>query len=142
MKHLKPIPSIFKNTGNYTSHTMNKSKQGKANRNKGHQLERDVVNILKSYGYTSSTARYSSKEMDDLLCDVITNAPLSIQCKATERLSVPVHDLLKQMKQNGLVNAAVVHKRNNKGLVVSMTFDDLIRLVDDLTIKFQAHDER
>ena len=105
-----------------------KQQQGSANRRKGHALERDVVNILKGYGYTATTARYSSKELDDLLCDIVTTAPLSIQCKAVERLSIGVHDLLKEMKQNGLVNAAVVHKRNNKSLVVTLELDDLLQL--------------
>ena len=113
-----------------------KQQQGKANRAKGHQLERDVVNILKAFGYTATTARYSSKELDDLLCDIKTNAPLSIQCKATERLSIGVHDLLAEMKQNGLINAAVVHKRNRKKLVVTMELDDLLQLIQNADFCF------
>ena len=109
---------------------MNKQKQGKANRAKGHNLERVVCKILRERGYTAETARYASRKHDDLGCDVMTSAPLSIQCKASTRLSVPVHDLLKQMAANGLDNPAVVHQRPNKGMVISMTLEDLLEIIE------------
>jgi len=100
----------------------------KAARVKGHGLERETVIQLKAYGWQASTSRYSNRELDDLKVDIDTDAPFNIQCKAVERLSMPVHQLLfKDMPTDK--TPVVFHKRNNKGTVVSMRLSDFFKLL-------------
>lgn len=92
-------------------------------KNKGNRFELETVDWLKDLGYTAKSARSESKNLDDLGCDIVDNSPFSIQCKHVERLSVPVHKLLSDMKANNLERPIVMHKRNNKGVVVSMDLE-------------------
>jgi len=100
-------------------------KTGLSARRRGHAFERDIVNILKELGYNATTSRYSSRELDDAKVDIDTDFPFHIQAKYVERMSVPVHDLLKSMPDDK--PCAVLHKRSNKGVVVSLTLEDFLR---------------
>lgn len=60
---------------------MNKSKQAKTNRRKGHNLERRIVNKLKELGWDKArTSRQASRLLDDSKVD-IAFVPFNIQCK-------------------------------------------------------------
>jgi len=110
---------------------------GKSARLKGHRFELDIVQFLKDLGYDAVTSRMESKSMDDKGCDIIDNSPFSIQCKAVERFSMPVHDLIKGMAENGLPNPIVMHKRSHKGVVVSMDLE-LFEKIADMYSRFMA----
>ena len=97
-------------------------------KNKGNRFELEIVQFLKDLGYTAASARSESRSLDDLGCDIVDNSPFSIQCKHNERLSMPVHKLLSDMKANGLERPIVMHKRNNKGVVVSMDLEEFKKL--------------
>lgn len=86
---------------------------------KGKRFELEIIQFLESLEYTAMPSRASDK-LEAQGLDIVDNSPFSIQCKHQERFSVPVHELLKSMKANGLENPIVMHKRNNKGVVVSM----------------------
>lgn len=103
-------------------------------KNKGNRLELDTVKWLQDLGYKAATARAESRNLDNLGCDIVDNSPFSIQCKHNERLSMPVHELLKEMKANELDFPIVMHKRNNKGVVVSMGLEDFQKLIKDAKI--------
>lgn len=63
------------------------------NRTRGHNFERDIVNRLKEVGWIASTARYTSRALDDSGVDIAGDFPFKIQCKAT--LTTPgIHDIL------------------------------------------------
>lgn len=101
---------------------------GKRSRTKGHAFERDMVNTLKEYWPEACTSRAESKNLDDKGVDICYTAPFSFQCKAVERLSPGVHEVLKSMPDDTNYNA-VLWKRNNKGTVVSMDLGDFLELI-------------
>ena len=107
----------------------NKSSRGKSSRARGHAFEVQIVKLLKQYGYQATTARYSSRALDDAGIDIDTSAPFQIQCKYVEALSPGAHDLIRGMpKVSGQVNI-LAHKRANKGTLVSMDITDFCDLL-------------
>ena len=96
-------------------------------KNKGSSFERWCCQWLRDRGYQAETARYVNQKLDDAGVDIQTNAPFNIQCKAVERMSMPVHQLLKSMPQDK--PPVVFHKRNNKGTIVSMTLETFEQLI-------------
>ena len=106
---------------------MNKNKSGLSARRRGHTFERDIVKLLKELGYSATTSRYSSRELDDAKVDIDTDAPFNIQAKYVERMSIAVHELLKSMPDDK--TRLVLHKRANKGVVVSLSLEDFIKLI-------------
>ena len=106
------------------------AKSGKSARSKGNNYEVMVCKILTDKGFSAVSSRSESKRLDDLGADVVSDFPFYIQCKAVERMSMPVHDLLKQMKNNLPDKpSCIFHKRNNKGTVVSLELDDFLNLI-------------
>ena len=101
-------------------------------KNKGNKFELDSCRILHELGYTAVSARSESKRLDDLGCDIVDNSPYSIQCKAVERLNMSNHALLNGMKDNGLPMPVVFHKRNRKGVVVTMLLEDWLKMVKQI----------
>ena len=105
---------------------------GKSARAKGHAFERDIVSILREWGYEAMTSRYESKRLDDLGSDIVTDFPFHIQAKAVERLSMPVHEMLKTMKEVLKDKpSCIFHKRNNKGTTVTLDLDTFIALIHE-----------
>lgn len=94
---------------------------------KGNAFELQIVNLLKEYGYDAKTTRFASRELDNLGVDVLTSAPFNIQCKAVERLSPGYHEILKDMPRDK--TPVVFHKRNNKGITVTMDVKDFCDLM-------------
>jgi len=105
-----------------------KKKQGRTNRNKGFQFERDIVTLLREAGYKASTSRFSSRELDNQGVDIYTTAPINIQAKNVDRLSPPAHDILKAMPKNK--TPVLFHKRKNKGVIVSMLLEDFLTFIE------------
>ena len=98
----------------------------KAARQKGHRFELAIIRGLVARGWEAVSSRSESKRLDDKGVDIVTDAPFNIQCKAVERMSVPIHELLASMPHDK--TPVVFHKRNNRGVVVSMMLSDFERL--------------
>lgn len=104
---------------------------GKRSRTKGHAFERAIVNRLKEYWPHACTSRAESKNLDDKGVDICYTDPFSVQCKAVEKLSPGVHDILRSMPDDDNYNV-VAWKRNNKGTVICMELDDFMEIVQML----------
>jgi hypothetical protein len=96
-------------------------------RKKGHAFELAVAERFRKAGFAECvTSRLESKRMDDLGVDLMHTEPFLVQCKAVERLG-SVHDIIARMPESGV--RVVFHKRNRKGVTVTMTEDDFWNLV-------------
>ncbi len=105
------------------------AKAGRSARIKGHSFERDICKLLNSKGFIAVTSRSESRRLDDAGGDIVSDFPFHIQAKAVERMSMPVHDLLKSMSKAMPDKPPTVwHKRANKGIVVSLQLNDFIEL--------------
>ena len=101
---------------------------GKINaKSKGNRFELEMATLLRECGFNAVTSRLQSKALDDAGVDLFTDAPYNIQCKHTERFSMPVHEILSKMPDNK--TPIVMHKRNNKGTVVSMSLESFIEIL-------------
>jgi len=99
------------------------AKAGKSARQKGHSYELAVKKLHEDIGFTNVyTSRNESKRLDDAGVD-LAGLPYHVQCKAVERLSPTIHEILSSMPQEGKINA-VFHKRNRKGTIVSISEKD------------------
>lgn len=98
-------------------------------RTKGKRYEQQIANLWMSlFGGHVERTSYASKKLDDMGVDLTDTDPFLIQCKAVEQ-SLNVHDILDRMPQDGRY-CIVMHKRNNRGTVVSMQLDDFLELLD------------
>ena len=95
-------------------------------RKKGHSFELWIVDRLKSMGFEATTSRLTNKKLDWDKVDIDTNFPFNIQAKAVERLSMPAHQILASMPTDK--TPVLYHKRNNKGVIVSMRLEDFEEL--------------
>ena len=103
---------------------------GKMQRDKGARFERLVAGLFKVNGYNAfRTAQYSGKSGD--AADVEGVPGIHIECKHCERMQLydwlaqAIRDTEAEKKGNKPV---VIHKANNKDVLVSMRFDDWIEL--------------
>ena len=103
---------------------------GKMQRDKGARFERMVAGLFKDWGYqTFRTAQYCGKSGD--AADVEGAPGLHIECKHCERMTLydwmaqAVRDTKAEKKNNKPV---VIHKANNKPILVTMLLDDWMEL--------------
>ena len=78
----EPLPPLKTGYQNTTLQNL-KERQMINSRDKGHQFERDICQLLRLCGYEAVTSRSESKAMDDLGVDIISDFPFHIQAKAT-----------------------------------------------------------
>jgi hypothetical protein len=97
---------------------------------KGNQFERQMAAILRQRIWPECyTSRFMGCAWDDYNGIDLTGTPgFNVQLKAVERLSPGYHEILRSMLQNQNTNI-IIHKRNNRGAVVTMTLDDFIKLM-------------
>ena len=105
------------------------SQRGKSNRARGHSFEVQIVNLLKQYGYEASSARLSSRALDNMGIDIDTNAPYNIQCKYVERLSPSPHEIIKAMPRVGNSRNLLAWKRAHQGTLICMDITDFCDLL-------------
>ena len=103
---------------------------GKMQRDKGARFERTVAGLFKDWGYNAfRTAQYEGKSGN---CADVEGVPgLHIECKAVERMHL--YDWIEQAIRDNKASKnpqipVVIHKANNKPVLVSMTFDDFIQI--------------
>lgn len=97
---------------------------------KGNQFERQMAAILRAELWPECyTSRFMGSAWDDYNgIDLTGTGNFNIQLKAMER-TPPYHTILNQKMPQGNKTNIVIHKRNNKGAIVAMTFEDFIKLV-------------
>lgn len=95
-------------------------------RSKGADFERSVANKLREYGYESRRGQQYSGANGD--ADVVGLPGIHIECKAVERLNI--YTAMKQSENDAREDEVpiVIHKKNYKGILVTMQFEDWIRL--------------
>ncbi len=96
-------------------------------RKKGHKFECDMAEFLRVYGWGAVTCRSESKSLDDAKVDLVDNTPFYFQLKAVESMRTSYHDLLNQIKEGKV--PVILHKRNNKGIVAVMKFEDFANML-------------
>lgn len=96
------------------------------NRTAGHTFERWCMNWWKRLGFSCTTSRYSSREMDDKKVDLCGIEPFNVQCKYVQNINL--HTVLSEMPKDKNINL-VFHKRKNKGVVVAMMIEDFEKFI-------------
>lgn len=103
---------------------------GKMQRDKGARFERQVAGLFKDYGYNAfRTGQYQGKTGE---CADVEGVPfLHIECKHCEKMHLydwlaQADRDLKASKRNA--KAVVIHKANNKPVLVTMHFEDFMDL--------------
>lgn len=99
---------------------------------KGNAFERECAFRLREIFPDCRTSRFMGRLFDDYNgIDLTGTGNFNIQCKAVERLHPGYHEILSKMPHNGATNI-VVHKKNNKGIVVVITFQDFMNLLKNM----------
>lgn len=101
---------------------------GRKSRTKGHTFERKMAEELREFFPDVCTSRAESKRLDDKGVDLAFTNKFNFQCKAVEKLSPSYHDILMSMPDDDDINI-ILHKRNRKGIVVSMNFEDFKKIL-------------
>ncbi len=93
---------------------------------KGARGERELSNKLKEYGYkTRRSQQYCGANGD---ADIVGLEGIHIECKRVERLNI--YDAISQAKADAKENElpTVFHRKDRSEWLVTMTFDDWIKL--------------
>ncbi len=114
---------------------------GKMQRDKGARFERLIASKLKDYGFKDArrTAQYCGNTGD--ASDVIGLPTIHIECKAQEKMQLydwmaqAIHDSAKSGKM-----PAVIHKKNNHDILVTMRFDDFMKVYINSLEEGKAYD--
>lgn len=95
-------------------------------RRKGTAGERELANILKSYGYDARRGQQYCGANGD--ADVIGLEGVHIECKRVERLNI--HDAMKQAADDARARETpiVAHRKNNTEWLVTMRLSDWLEL--------------
>lgn len=102
-------------------------------RDKGARFEREVARLFKDWGYNAErSAQHCGKTGQ--APDVIGVPGIHIECKHVERMSL--YDWYNQAKNDAEASGTgnlptVIHKQNNKPILVTMEFNDWIRLYNE-----------
>lgn len=103
------------------------SQRGKSARLKGKTFERKVANILTDRGIDSRRSVQFNGAFD---YDLTTEVPFNFECKAVESLNI--YNAMEQSqadaKKDGYI-PTVVHKKNNKPILVTMEFQNFIDIL-------------
>ena len=97
----------------------------KNSRAKGARGERELANLLKSYGYnTRRGQQFSGLEGED----VVGLPGIHIECKRIERLNI--YDAISQATRDSKENQipVVFHRKNNCKWLVTMEFDEFMKI--------------
>lgn len=98
---------------------------------KGNHFELQIVRLFKALGWKSaSSTRNGSRALDAMGVDVMKVSPFHVQAKAVEK-SLNYHEILEHMPVDNNINL-VFHKRNRRGVIVSMTEADFFRVLNML----------
>lgn len=95
-------------------------------RQKGASYERHIASLFRAEGYEARRGQQYCGVNGD--ADVIGIPGIHIECKAVERLNL--YDAMAQAKRDARQNElpVVIHKKNYCADLVTMTFEDWIKL--------------
>ena len=98
---------------------------------KGARFERKLASLFRDYGYENSrrTAQYCGNTGD--ASDVVGLPGLHVEAKHQERMQL--YDWMDQAKRDAEAGGegkmpVVFHKKNNAEILVTMTFDDFMKI--------------
>lgn len=95
---------------------------------KGKRFERDLAKRFREYGYDARrTAQYCGNTGE--AADVVGLPHIHIEAKHVEKLNL--YEAMKQAKNDAKgkdVIPAVFHKKNNHNILVTVEFDDFMRI--------------
>jgi len=98
-------------------------------RTKGHGFERWCAAKLRAIWPNVQTCRFAGNLwLDHCGVDLINTEPFNIQCKAVEKLSPGHHEILQAMPKGRNINI-ILHKKNNRGVIVVMDLEDFLRVM-------------
>jgi len=99
---------------------------------KGNVYETEMAFRLREIFPGARTSRFMGRLwLDSCKVDLTDTDPYYFQCKATEH-SPAYHQILSEMpRSNNHVNV-ILHKRNNRGTVAVLSFDDFLRILKQL----------
>ena len=98
-------------------------------RKKGHDFERWCAAKLRELWPDVQTCRFAGALwLDYSGVDLTHTAPFNFQCKAVEKLSPGHHEIINSMPKGKNINA-IIHKKNNKGIIVVLALEDFLRIV-------------
>ena len=106
---------------------------GKMSKEKGKRFERHVAGLFRDYGYNAyRTAQYKGNTGD--AGDVEGIPHIHIECKHQERMNL--YDWMEQSIADAEAEGkdslpVVIHKANNRPVLVTMRFEDWIRLLNE-----------
>lgn len=115
---------------------------GKMSRDKGARFERLIVSHFKEYGYDA--IRPSQYRGNTGNCADVEGVPyLHIECKAQEamRLYDWYRQAVRDSAKNRDVMPVVIHKQNNKPILVSMDFDSFMRMYREFEASMRLKEE-
>lgn len=100
---------------------------GKYEREKGARGERELANLLKTYGYDCKRAQQYCGANGD--ADVVGLPGIFVECKRVERLNInaAMDQAVSNASGSDLV-PAVFHRKNGRKWLVTMCLEDWIRL--------------
>lgn len=99
-------------------------------RTKGHDFERRMAEKLREVWPECYTTRFKGTLwLDHCGVDLVGTTGFNIQLKAMERTPA-YHDILNYMPKGENKNI-IIHKRNNKGIVVAMGLDDFLIMLSE-----------
>lgn len=103
-----------------------RSDMGKMSREKGKRGERALSNKFKDYGYKTRRGQQFCGSNGD--ADVVGVPGVHIECKWVESLNL--RKAMEQSKNDAKENEMpmVFHKKNGKEWLVTMSFDDFIKM--------------
>lgn len=95
-------------------------------RQKGARFERSLAAKLREYGYDARRGQQYSGANGD--ADVVGLPGVHIEAKAVEKLNL--YDAMEQAKRDAREKEipAVFHKKNNHEILVTVRFDDFMKL--------------
>ena len=98
---------------------------GKKERNKGAVAEREIVHILLAHGIDARRGQCFDHEPD-----IVTEFPVHLEIKRQE--TTKIHEWMKQsVEQCKGKPPAVVHRRSREDWLITMKFEDFLRLLDE-----------
>lgn len=102
---------------------------GKFSKEKGKRFERQVAGLFRDFGYDAHRSA-QFKGNTGQAADVEGTPGIHVECKHQERMNL--YDWMAQAQRDARGDIPVViHKANNKPILVTMTFDDWIQLFNE-----------
>jgi Holliday junction resolvase len=97
-------------------------------RDKGKRGELELAALLRSHGWSAHRGQQFAGGPDSP--DVVSLPGVHIECKRVERLNIDT--AIEQSKRDAdpAEAAVVMHRRNRKPWLVTMTFEDWLRMYD------------